>query len=192
VDTTTNGVDVVVDYTYRLPRAAITATASANFTRTEVDQVNVPASVQDRFDVGGDDTGSERVREIFLSRDGENRLEDQLPRRKGTLGLVSTYADLSASVRANYFGPTVFRATEPALDERYGSEMTFDAELGYRIWDLRLAIGGNNVFDNFPDENQNEENRYFDTFKYGSPAAGLVTPFGIEGAFYYVKVEYTL
>jgi hypothetical protein len=48
------------------------------------------------------------------------------------------------------------------------------------------------VFNNFPDENRNEDNRYFGTFLYGSPASGLVTPFGIEGAFYYVRVDYTL
>jgi len=192
VDTTTNGVELVADYTYRLPKGAVTATASANFTRTNVEDVKVPDSVGEIFDEGGGQAGSERVSEIFLSRDGENRLEDQLPRRKGTLGLATRYQDLSAAVRANYFGPTVFRASTPELDENYGSEVTFDVDLGYRIWDLRLGIGANNVFNNYPDENQNEENRYFDTFLYGSPAGGLVTPFGIEGAFYYVKVEYTL
>ena len=110
VDTTTNGVDVVADYTYRLPTATFTATASANFTKTEVDEVKVPDSVQERFDTAGDDSGSERVREIFLGRDGENRLEDLLPRRKGTLGLASRWRDLSGAVRANYFGPTRYRS----------------------------------------------------------------------------------
>ncbi len=192
VDTTTNGVDMVADYTYQLPKASFTATASASFTRTEVDDVRVPGSVQEIFDADGSGAGSERVSEIFLGRDGQNRLEDQWPRRKGTLGLSSRFLDMSAAVRANYFGPTVYRSTDPMLDERYGSEITFDVDLGYRIGDLRLGIGGNNVFNNFPDENKNEDNRYFGTFLYGSPAAGLVTPFGIEGAFYYVRVDYTL
>ena len=197
VDTTTNGVDVVADYTYRLPTATFTATASANFTRTEVDQVKVPQSVQERFDTAGDDSGSERVRDIFLGRDGENRLEDLLPRRKGTLGLASRWRDLSGAVRANYFGPTRYRSASTDaegafLDESYGSEVTFDVDVGYRFGDLRVGIGGNNVLDNFPDENKREDNIYFGTFRYGSPAGGLVTPFGIEGAFYYIKLDYTL
>jgi iron complex outermembrane receptor protein len=192
VDTTTNGLDLVVDYTYRLPKGQVSATASANFTRTNVDDVKVPDSVQDIFDESGDGSGPARVRQIFLGRDGRNRLQDQLPRRKGTLGLGTRWLDLTAGVRANYFGPTRYGSTDPALDENYGSEVTFDVDLGYRIGDLRFGIGGNNVFDNFPDENKHEDNRYFNTFLYGSPAGGLVTPFGIEGAFYYVKVDYTL
>ena len=194
VDTTTNGLDLVVDYTYRLPKLSVTATASANFSRTNVDDVRVPGSVQDRFDVEG---GSERIAEIFLGRDGENRLEDMLPRRKGTLGLSSRYQDLSAGVRSNYFGPTRYRSASTDvngtfLDEYYGSEVTFDVDVGYRMGDLRLGVGGNNVLNNFPDENRREDNRYFNTFLYGSPAGGAVTPYGIEGAFYYVRVEYTL
>jgi iron complex outermembrane recepter protein len=197
VDTTTNGLDLVADYTYRLPRGSITATVSGNLTKTTVDDVRVPDSVKDRFDTGGGTAGSDRVQEIFLGRDGENRLEDMLPRRKGTFSLGSHYLDLSAGVRANYFGPTVYRSASTDmngdfLDENYGSEVTFDVDIGYRIGDLRLGIGGNNVFNNFPDENQRPDNRYFDTFLYGTPAGGAVTPYGIEGAFYYVRAEYTL
>jgi iron complex outermembrane recepter protein len=195
VDTTTNGLDVVVDYTYRTTTGSISATASANFTKTEVDAVHVPNSVQDAFDVtgpGGED-GRERVAEIFLGRDGENRLEDLLPRRKGTLGLGYDWKWLSSGVRANYFGPTVFRsaftdANGDFLDERFGSEFTFDVDLGFRIGEgLRFGIGGNNVLNNFPDEQKRPDNRYFGTFLYGP-----TTPYGIEGAFYYVRMQYIL
>jgi len=197
VDTTTNGLDLVADYTYRLPKGSLTGTASANFTRTTVDDVHVPDSVKERFDEGGGTAGSDRVAEIFLGRDGENRLEDALPRRKGTFGLVYRLLDLTAGARANYFGPTVYRSASTDmdgnfLDESYGSEVTFDVDIGYQIGDLRLGIGGNNVLDNFPDKNKRPDNLYFDTFLYGPPASGAVTPYGIEGAFYYVRAEYRL
>ena len=192
VDTTTNGLDLVVDYTYRIPQGSVSATASANFTKTTVDAVRVPESVQERFDVVGEngEDGRETVRTLFLGRDGENRLEDLLPRRKGTLGLAGRYDNLSAGLRANYFGPIVFRNAfdlEGGLDERYGSEVTFDVDFGVRFGDLRLGVGGNNVLNNFPDERQAEGNRNFDSFLYGP-----VTPYGIEGGFYYVRVDYVL
>jgi iron complex outermembrane receptor protein len=192
VDTTTSGLDLVVDYTYRIPDGSVSATASANFTRTTVDEVKVPQSVQERFDVVGPngEEGEETVRTLFLGRDGENRLEDLLPRRKGTLGLAGKYRMLSGGVRANYFGPIVFRSAfdlEGGLDERYGSEVTFDVDFGVRVWDVRVGVGGNNVLNNYPDQSQQEGNRYFGSFLYGP-----VTPYGIEGAFYYVRLEYTL
>ncbi len=192
VDTTTDGLDVVVNYTYRIPDGSISATASANFTKTTVNEVKVPQSVQDRFDVVGPngEQGAETVRSLFLGRDGENRLEDLLPHRKGTLGLTGKYKMLTGGVRANYFGPIVFRNAfdlEGGLDERYGSEVTLDVDFGVRVWDVRVGIGGNNVLNNYPDESQQEGNRYFGSFLYGP-----VTPYGIEGAFYYVRLEYTL
>src|SRR5690606_30380496 len=39
VDTTTNGVDVVLDYVHRIPGGSLKATAAANITRTSVDDV---------------------------------------------------------------------------------------------------------------------------------------------------------
>ncbi|HSS03491.1 MAG TPA: TonB-dependent receptor, partial [Kofleriaceae bacterium] len=85
VNTTTNGVDIVLDYSYRLPDGQLKLTAAANFTSTAVDEVNVPQSMLDKFgDIPG---GADRVSELFLGRYGRNRLEDLLPRQKGTLGL---------------------------------------------------------------------------------------------------------
>jgi len=184
VDTTTHGLDVVVDYTRPLAGGTIGGSASANFTRTEVDAVNVPASVEQNFG----EENSDVVRNIFLSRDGRNRLEDLLPRRKGTLALRYAYRWLSTGARANYFGPWIYQTQfTDELDERFGSEVTFDADVGFQIGDLGLRIGGNNVFNNFPDEMEHEDNRFNGSFVYG-PAA----PYGIEGAFYYVRLDYVL
>ena len=50
------------------------------------------------------------MRELFLGRYGKNRLEDLLPRSKGTLGVRWDYGGWSAGVRANYFGPTEYHS----------------------------------------------------------------------------------
>jgi iron complex outermembrane receptor protein len=194
VDTTTNGVDVVLDYSHRLSKGVIKTTAAANFTKTTVDAVRVPASMEARF--GAVEGGPERVREIFLGRYGKNRLEDLLPRRKGTLGARWDYDHWSAGARANFFGSTEYHSdsTDPVtgefLDESFGAEVTFDVDVGYRVGGLWWSIGANNVFNNFPDQVKREENRLNGSFLYSPAGNSAGAPYGIEGAFYYVRAEY--
>jgi hypothetical protein len=150
--------------------------------------------MQERF--GAVEGGAQRVREIFLGRYGQNRFEDIAPRRKGTLGLRWDYGHWSVGARANYFGPTEYHSdsTDPEtgefLDESFGDEVTFDADVGYRVGGLWWSIGANNVFNNFPDEVQRPENRYFNSFIYSPAGNNAGAPYGMDGAFYYVRAEY--
>jgi iron complex outermembrane recepter protein len=193
VDTTTQGLDVVVDYSHRLSRGVIKATAAANFTKTTVDAVHVPSTMEQMFaTVPG---GPEKVQEIFLGRYGKNRLEDLLPRRKGTLGLRGELGRWSGGVRANYFGPSVYYSdytdeNDVYLDEEFGSEVTFDVDIGYRVGGLWWSVGANNLFNNMPDEVKREENRNSGQFLYSPAGNAAGAPYGIEGAFYYARAEY--
>ncbi|HRC55328.1 MAG TPA: TonB-dependent receptor [Kofleriaceae bacterium] len=192
VDTTTTGVDLVLDYTHRLSSGVLKTTAAANFTDTTVDQVSVPRSMEERFAaIAG---GSARVREIFLGRYGRNLLEDLLPRVKGTLGLRYDLGGWSAGARANYFGPTEFHSDASVdgeyLDESFGSEVTFDLDLGRRVGGLWWSVGANNAFNNFPDEVKRPENRNSEAFLYTPAAFSGGAPYGTNGAFYYVRIEY--
>jgi iron complex outermembrane recepter protein len=193
VDTTTNGLDVVVDYTHRLSKGVIKATAAANFTDTTVDEVKVPASMEQVFQgVAG---GREQVQKLFLGRYGENRLEDILPQRKGTLGVRGDWGGWSGGVRANYFGPTVYRSDGTDsdgtyLDESFGAEVTFDVDVGYRVGGLWWSIGANNVFNHFPDRVKLDDNLFNGSFLYSPAGQNGGAPYGIDGAFYYVRAEY--
>ncbi|HET9622012.1 MAG TPA: TonB-dependent receptor, partial [Kofleriaceae bacterium] len=189
VDTTTNGVDVVADYTVHIPKGSIKATAAANFTKTTVDNVNVPDSLLQQF--AGIPGGEDRVREIFLGRYGRNRLEDLLPRQKGTLGLRWDYDGFSAGIRGNYYGPTEYHADAGAVDdEHFGAKVTFDVDIGYRIGGLWWSIGANNVFDTFPDQLKKEDNRDNNSFLYTPAGVPAGAPYGTDGGFYYTRVEY--
>lgn len=192
VDTTTSGLDLVLDYSHPLQGGSLKATLAANVTRTTVDNVRVPKSMEDRF--GAVPGGPERVRQIFLGRYGKNLLEDLLPREKGTLGLRYDRRALSAGVRANYFGPTVYRSDTEVdgeyLDEDFGSEVTFDVDVGYRVGGLYWSVGANNVFNNFPDQVERPDNRNSDQFLYSPAAFSGGAPYGIAGAFYFARVEY--
>jgi iron complex outermembrane receptor protein len=189
VDTTTNGVDVVLDYSHRLAKGSLKATAAANFTRTTVDAVHVPDSMKAKF--GDIEGGPERVAELFLGPYGKNRLEDLLPRQKGTLGLRWDYDGWSAGVRANFFGPTKYHSDSgPELDESFGAEATFDIDVGYRIGGLWWSVGANNALNNFPDQLKKAENRNSDQFLYSPAPVPAGSPYGTDGAFYYVRAEY--
>jgi iron complex outermembrane recepter protein len=194
VDTTTNGVDLVADYSQPLSEGVLKATAAANFTDTTVDSVHVPKSMQQKFaGVGG---GEARVGQIFLGRYGRNLLEDLLPRTKGTLGLRYDYGGFSGGIRGNYFGPTEYHSDGTdedgnLLDESFSWEMTFDVDAGYRIGGLWWSVGANNVFNDFPDEVQREDNRLNGSFLYSPAAFSGGAPYGTQGAFYYTRLSYS-
>ncbi len=189
VDTTTNGLDIVADYTHRMSEGVLKGSVAANFTSTKVDNVKVPESMQQRF--GGIAGGAERVREIFLGRYGKNLLEDLRPRVKGTLGLRFDRGNFSTGARANYFGPTEYHADAgEELDEEFGAEVTVDVDLGYRVGRMWWSIGANNVFNNYPDELKNPDNRNSDSFLYSPSTVAAGAPYGIEGAFYYARLQY--
>ena len=189
VDTSTDGVDIVADYSQRLTRGSLKLTAAANVTATTVDRVNVPAGMLQRF--GGIDGGAAQVKQIFLSRYGRNRFEDVLPRQKGTLGVRWDYSGWSTGVRGNAFGRTEYRSDSgAALDESYAPRVTFDVDVGLRIAGLWWSIGANNVLNTFPAENKREGNRNSDSFLYSPADVSAGAPYGTDGAFYYARVEY--
>jgi iron complex outermembrane receptor protein len=199
VDTTTNGVDIVLDYSLRLPAGSLKLTAAANYTKTTVDDVRVPQSMKDKFPVDG---GAQRVSDVFLGRYGRNRFEDLLPQKKGTVGVRWDMRGWSAGVRTNYFGRTKYHSDEKSmetapgrddgefLDESFGARITVDVDVGYRIGGLWWSVGANNVFNNFPDELKRPENRNSDSFLYSPVGVPAGAPYGTDGAFYYVRAEY--
>jgi iron complex outermembrane receptor protein len=189
VDTTTDGLDVVVDYSFRLPQGNLKATVAGNFTRTVVDDVHVPQSMQEKF--SSIDGGPARVKDLFLGRYGRNLLEDRLPHRKGTLGLRWDQGIYTAGVRANYYGPSEYHDDGgPALDESWGAKVIFDTDIGYRVHGMSFIVGASNLFNTFPDQMKHPENRYSNSFLYSPVSVPAGTPFGTDGAFYYVRMEY--
>lgn len=69
-----------------------------------------------------------------------------------------------------------------------GAKTLFDAEVGYQLTEnLRLGVGGENVFNTFPDENQKPANLSSGRFIYNRN----VSQFGWNGGFYYARLRLT-
>jgi iron complex outermembrane receptor protein len=189
VDTTTTGFDVVADYAIDTGTGTVVLSGAANFTKTVVDNVNIPAGLRAAFPMDDQTT----LNNFFFDRLAKNRLEDAVPHQKGYAAVRYNFRQVSALVRANYYGKVRYKA--PAAppngfinDEVFGAKTLFDADLGYQLTkNFQLTIGGDNLLNTFPDQNTKSANISSGRFIYNRN----VSQFGWNGGFYYAKLELT-
>ncbi len=188
VDTKTTGLDIAASYFMLLGSGSLSITAVANVTTTEVEDINVPQSVADKF-AGGD---IDAVETTIFNREERNRLEDALPRQKGSLTLTYSQSAFSITTRANYYGSVEYKPSLPtsgANDETFGAKVLIDLEGSYSLFEgFTLVAGANNLLDTFPDEHQLDVNRSGERFIYSR----RVTQFGSFGGFYYAGLRLRL
>ena len=176
-DTTTQGLDVVANYSMELMGGDTKFSLAYNYNSTEVDD---PGSFTSDFKV--------------------RRLEEGIPEHRGTLTMAQSWESVSMFVRANYFGEWfATHADEPDVDSSYGwsetvgSSFTLDAEVSYFVNDSwTISAGANNILDTEAQELQKDV-----VPGDGQGAYGVVSgvyyesgPFDYNGGFYYVKAQY--
>ena len=182
VDTDTTGVDVVGDYSVDAGDGTLTLTAGANFTRTKVKAINIPRSLDNRFADKG------QLETFFFGRLARNRLEDSVPHVKGTAAIRYVVKGVQALVRGNYYGKVFFKPDNPANDETFGAKVLVDVDLGYQFTkNIFFAIGADNLFNTFPDQQTKAANISDGRFIYSRN----VSQFGQNGGFYYAKLQLT-
>ena len=168
-DTTTQGIDLVANYTAELMGGSSTFSLAYNWNDTEVTQFS-------------EITGAFKVK----------RLEEDLPNHRATFTLSQQWESVSAFARANYYGEyqgvhVDYDATAKTAD----AAVTIDAEVTYFLNEsVSFSVGAQNLFDqdaeklDFADAtgipNNNWGGQYYET-----------SPFGINGGFYYAKATYT-
>jgi iron complex outermembrane receptor protein len=183
VDTDTTGVDLVGDYAVEAGDGTLTLTAGANFTRTNVQAINIPRSLAQRFSAD-----PAQLETFFFGRLAKNRLEDSVPHQKATAAVRYAIKGVTMLARANYYGRVLFKPDNPANDEEFGAKVLFDVDIGYQInKNVFFAIGGDNVFNTFPDQQTKAANISEGRFRYSRN----VSQFGQNGGFYYAKLQLT-
>ncbi len=177
VNTETRGLDLVIAWTRELSRGALNCTLAANWNETEVvDEVKTPAPLAG-------------LGETLFDRVERERMETAQPRQAYNLGFNYLLGELSVMLRLNYFGSvkTVESASDPSRDQVHGGKWVADLEFSQRFANgLQWAIGGQNLFDVFPDE-QIARNSFNGIFPYSRRTA----PFGFNGGYYYVRLGYS-
>ena len=162
-DTRTRGLDLVATVPLELLDSGESElTLAANWTKTKV--VDADPELVDAKRIG--------------------QIERSLPRVKGNATLTHDADAWRALVRANYYGHALeYHVDSADLLVKYGAEVTWDLEFGYRpLPELELVLGADNVFDNRPDENPYA---WVVGSRYPESAA-----MGSQGGFYYLKASY--
>ncbi|MGS2720170.1 TonB-dependent receptor plug domain-containing protein [Paraglaciecola aestuariivivens] len=167
-DTTTEGLDVVANYSADLFDGSSTFSLAYNWNETEVTKFSAI-------------TGAFKVK----------RLEEDLPNHRGTFTWAQNWDQLSMFTRVNYYGE--YQGVHVDYDATAitaGSSVTVDFEMNYFLSEaITLSAGAQNIFDqeaeriNIPADqgipNNNWGGIYYET-----------SPYGFNGGFYYVKATY--
>ncbi len=165
-DTTTQGIDVVGNYSMELMGGDTSFSMAYNYNKTKVDSFN------------SDTVGEGKVR----------RLEEGMPEHRATFTVSQSWESVTSFIRLNYFGE--YYATHADDTSDWGSEMadsafTLDAEVSYFINDsFTLSAGANNLLDQEAQKLKDGTSGALGAIYYESG------PFDYNGGFYYVKATY--
>jgi len=114
-------------------------------------------------------------------------LENQVPSNRSILDFDYSKNRLGGLLRFNYYGgwdttPGLFGPPDASAVAKYGSEILVDLEARFNINDtFTVAVGGDNIFNNYPDKEQDG------TFQFLGVVYSVTSPFGFNGAFWYVR-----
>ncbi len=176
IDTTTDGVDLVVAWSKNLGSGSLSLTGAANWNETRLDgEVRTPPQL-----AGLGETLFDDIEVTYLER-GQ-------PRELYNFGARYSKDKWAALVRVNKFGAvqSTESASDPSRKQTFTGKWLTDVEFSWRFTDgLRLAVGGNNVFDEFPDENI-PSNSFNGIFVYPRRTA----PFGFNGGYWYGRLSF--
>ncbi|TMM43737.1 TonB-dependent receptor plug domain-containing protein [Colwellia ponticola] len=188
-DTETTGVDIIATWNTELLGGDFNLTAAANFTETDVVNIYTPPnSALDGIDPS--DVFSEQAISI---------IEEWQPQDRISLSGLYTIGDVSINLAFNRYGE--YTVTDGGT-QTYGAEVLTDLRINYQVTkNLSLNVGGNNLFDVYPDKNTIGNSRSGTiedangnivvsspgVFTYSRRSA----PFGFNGAFYYAGAEFT-
>jgi iron complex outermembrane receptor protein len=184
IDTRTTGVDVVLQYARPLGAGMLRFTGGGNLTKTEVltDSVITPTQLAG-------------LGEVLFGRVERGRLEKGQPRSSLNLALNYALDRFTVNLNNRRFGEvSVFGTAAPGTptntDQTFGARWITDLDLGYRVGGgLTASVGANNLFGVYPEQNfrspTGADNSNAGIFPYNQ-----VSPFGFNGAFYYVRLSW--
>jgi len=176
IDTRTDGVDVVATWRTDLGEwGSLKATAGYNRNDTDITGIipNPPqlSALGPTF--------------VLFDRLSQGNLTTAIPKDKIALSANWTWNDLSLNVRQTRFGKYTVRQNAIANDRSYGAEWITDVELSYKVRpELTLAVGSNNLFNNYPDANG-----IFNAATGAGQYPGI-SPIGFTGGSYYVRAQW--
>jgi iron complex outermembrane receptor protein len=166
-DSEITGVDLAITTFYQVAEGLVTVDLRHNFNEQEVSDV-APGTIN-----------ASRVFD----------LENQVPEDRSVLTVSYDSGNMFAGfVRANRYGGWqstggLFSQGDASDVSSYGSEILVDLETSFRFaTHYEIAIGGENVFDAQPDDEQDP------VLQFLGVTHSLTSPFGINGGLWYARI----
>ncbi|MCG2585203.1 TonB-dependent siderophore receptor [Massilia sp. TS11] len=174
VDTSTRGLDVVASLPLQTSAGRFDFTAAANYVKTSVDKV--PSTSQ---------LSALSPAPILFDRNNVLTFERGSPKSKYVFTTTWKEGNWGATGRATRYGEVLSPGTTAAADFILTPKWVFDVEGRYSFSKaLSLAVGADNVFDNYPDPLPPNLNTT------GNTSYSNYSPFGRSGRFVYGRLNY--
>ncbi len=173
VDTETQGVDIVANYSLpEMSYGKFGFTFGANFTNTDVTRVPALPVL----------SALTPPPELF-SRSNVLAFEEGQPKDKYTFGVNWEMGAFSAGARAIRYGEVLAPGTSAAQDFQMSPKTVLDLDASWQATDMvKLTVGADNVLDQYPDALRPSLNTTNNT-----PFTSIA-PFGYSGRFVYARV----
>ena len=178
IDTRTQGVDIVLQTGFTLGGAGtIRFTGGYNANETKVLRIaSTPPQLGDR-------------QEVLFDRVERARIEEGQPKNNLRLAVNHSLGAFSASLATARYGAVTSRstATDGSADQTFDAQWLTDVSASYAVRNrLTLTLGADNVFGQYPERNIPVLSNA-GIFPYNQ-----ISPFGFNGAFYFVRLAHRL
>jgi iron complex outermembrane receptor protein len=177
IDTRTRGIDVTLGHRRNVGGGLLATSAALNLNKTDVQRVNTAPGLAGKED-------------IYFNTRERMFVEGSAPKTKGTLGFDYSRERWSGGLKLIYFG-SLESGTWSQIDDptsppqRYDPRVTTGVHLTFRLaGDLQLTIGGLNILDEQPTEQ--------DPYETENGALWENVQMGINGAAYYTRLSFRL
>jgi iron complex outermembrane recepter protein len=175
IDTRTEGVDVVAEYTLRSPTwGTFRPSIAYSYAESHITHVIDNPSQLSALNV------------VLFGRQGKIDLVRGTPRDKAVLTANWSIWRFHNTVRLTRYGKYTEASTTPGADAKFTPKGITDVDVAYDVTDnVSFALGAYNVFNVYPDKKG--PGTIDGSGKYGSFA-----PFGLSGGFYYARLGVNL
>lgn len=182
------------------PNAELLLGSSASYFSNAFDSqvTGIDLTVDGNFDVGGgvlnvgyrqnyNDQEVTNIKPGTINASRAFDLENQVPNSRSVLNFDYSKNNWGGLVRFNHFGGWkttggIFSPGDASDAASYGSKVLVDLEARYTFNDrFTLTVGGDNVFDTYPDKEQDG------VFQFLGVVHSVTSPFGFNGALWYVR-----
>ena len=176
IDTRTKGVDVVATWRHDFDQFGnVRASLGYNYNDTNIRGIipNPPqlTALGPTF--------------VLFDRSSQGFLTTALPKDKVAIGVNWSWRDFNLNLRQTRFGKYTILQNAIANDRTYGAEWITDVELSYKVMKtITLAVGANNLFNNYPDA--------VGIFNAATGAGQYpgTSPIGFTGGAYYGRIQW--